>query len=142
MDEPTHSTHIDGQRHVWRVARLWELADGLPTQTVPLSDFDAIWDLDCWFGTVHTPTVGRVLDHLARIQQADLGFPILLSETGVVMDGLHRLCKARLRGHATIEAVRFSPTPPADRVEPAFQPDEDDRAEDLDGDGHGGWSRP
>jgi hypothetical protein len=133
MDERTHSVEIDGQRHVWRVTRLWQLADGLPAQPVPLSEFDAIWELDCWFGTVHTPTVGRVLDHLARIQQADLAYPILLSDTGVVMDGLHRLCKARLRGHETIQAVRFSPTPPADRVEPAFQPEDDRSDDDEDG---------
>lgn len=118
MTERTHTVVEDGHRSVWRVSSLWAAAEGLPAVTVPLSDFDAIWDLDCWFGDVHRPTVGRVLAHMARVEAADLSFPILLSETGVVMDGVHRLCKARLAGHAGILAVRFAPTPAPDWVEP------------------------
>lgn len=119
MTERTHSVVVDGERRVWAVSRLWALAEGQPVEDVPLAEFAGLWDLDCWFGDVHRPTVGRLLDHMARVQAADLGYPILLGDTGVVMDGIHRLCKARLLGHATIRAVRFRPTPPADRVEPA-----------------------
>jgi hypothetical protein len=118
MADQTHSMAIDGARHVWSVPRLWALAADLPVEDVRVSTFDAVFDLDCWFGDRHAPTVGRVLDHMARIQAADLGFPIILSADGVVMDGLHRLCKARLAGHDTVRAVRFDPTPAPDRIEP------------------------
>jgi hypothetical protein len=34
------------------------------------------------------------------------------------MDGMHRICRARLLGHATVRCVRFDPTPPPDTREP------------------------
>lgn len=114
----THSMGIDGGRHVWSVPRLWALAADLPVEDVRVSTFDEVFDLDCWFGDRHAPTVGRVLAHMARIQSADLSFPIILSADGVVMDGLHRLCKARLASQETVRAVRFAVTPAPDRIEP------------------------
>ena len=46
----------------------------------------------------------------------DLGFPIQLSSDGRVMDGMHRVAKAVLAGHDTIEAVRFVDDPEPDYV--------------------------
>jgi hypothetical protein len=43
---------------------------------------------------------------------ADLQYPIILSSDGRVMDGMHRVAKALLEGHATIRAVQFVTDPP------------------------------
>ncbi len=118
MPPRTHSIVRDGERLVWEVERLWDEAAVLPVFECPLSTFSELWDLDIWFGDRHTPTVGSVLDHLARIEAADLSFPIILSDVNVVMDGVHRLCKARLQGRATISAVRFDVMPEPHHREP------------------------
>lgn len=118
MTAQTHSILRDGHRLTWTVPRLWALAAAEPVFDCPLERFDALLDLDIWFGDRYAPTVGRVLAHMARIEAADLSHPVLLSADGVVMDGVHRICRARRLGHARIRAVRFDPTPPPDRREP------------------------
>jgi hypothetical protein len=117
MSEPTYRAVIDDQQHVWRVATLWARAAELPVFDFPLSDFTA-WDQDCWFCGVHVPTVARVVDHMRRVQAADLAHPIILSAGGQVMDGVHRLCKARLLELPTVRAVRFTVDPPPDSIQP------------------------
>jgi hypothetical protein len=45
--------------------------------------------------------------HMARVQDASLEYPILLSHKGAVMDGWHRICKAILNKCTHIKAIRF-----------------------------------
>lgn len=116
MAAQTHSLLQGKERHVWTVERLWHLSATLEPFDFVVSDFDGL-DEDCWYGSTNTPTIRSVLDHMQRIEAADLRHPVILSETGVVMDGLHRICKAWLAGHTTIRAVRFPQTPPPDRIE-------------------------
>ena len=42
----------------------------------------------------------------------DFRFPIILSPSGVVLDGMHRLCKAFLQGIEEIDAVQLPVMPP------------------------------
>jgi hypothetical protein len=62
------------------------------------------------------------VEHLSLIEQADLAFPIILSSDGRVMDGMHRVAKALMRGDQVIEAVRFARDPAPDYV--GVSPDE------------------
>ena len=39
-----------------------------------------------------------MLEHIRLMEEADLSFPIILSATGAVMDGMHRVAKAALLG--------------------------------------------
>ena len=116
MIERTHSILKDGKRHTWSVSRLWELSRDLPRFEYEVSCFKG-FDEDWWFCSVNVPTIRRVLEHMQRIEATDLTYPILLSETGVVMDGVHRICKAYREGRETITAIQFSKTPPPDTVE-------------------------
>ena len=50
------------------------------------------------------------------IEDADLSFPIILSSTGAVMDGMHRVAKAMLQRRTDIAAVRFDCDPEPDYV--------------------------
>lgn len=79
----------------------------------------AIRELDepYWSTGYDTPLTCRALiEHLSLIAQADLDFPIILSSDGRVMDGMHRVAKALMRGDQSIEAVRFAEDPAPDFV--------------------------
>ena len=47
---------------------------------------------------------------------ASLDYPIIVDAECFVMDGGHRLAKAMLLGHDTMQGVRLQPTPPPDLV--------------------------
>jgi hypothetical protein len=98
----------------WDVDRLVELSSRLPRKVVPLS---AIAGLDdAWFGEDEQPTWRAMIEHIRLIEQADLSYPIILSASGAVMDGMHRVAKAVLRGREQIEAVQFPEDPEPDHV--------------------------
>lgn len=113
-----HNRTIDGQRHSWRVDRLRALADTLAVTEVPLAEIFE-YDTVYWFDGDHPPTVRSVVEHAQRLAAADLSDPILLSHDGWVIDGMHRIARAVLDGHATIRARRLPEYPPPDRVSPA-----------------------
>jgi hypothetical protein len=112
-----HSRPSPEGRVFWSTAALWRAAEGLPVRRVAIADI-AEFDRDCWFGEAHEPTCRAVADHARRIQGADLGYPIILSSDGGLMDGGHRIAKAWLLGQTEIDAVRFEIDPAADSVTP------------------------
>jgi hypothetical protein len=101
----------------WSTQTLWRAAEGLPVRQVAIADI-AEFDQDCWFGAAHVPTCRAVAEHARRIQAADLGYPVILSRDGRLMDGGHRIAKAWLLGHAEVAAVRFETDPAPDSVTP------------------------
>src|SRR5438046_1662768 len=82
---------------VWRVERLWEVAQDLPIEVVPLNVFERILDEGCWLGA-DKPTNRMVALRAKQIYDADLAYPIILSAAGMIMDGRHRILKAWLLG--------------------------------------------
>ena len=74
-----------------------------------------------WFPDEY-PTTLQILEHIQLIEQADLTYPIILSADGRVMDGMHRVAKAKLQGDLKILAVQFEKTPVPDFI----NVDEDD----------------
>ena len=98
----------------WDVDRLIALTSELPVRDVPLS---AIRELDePWFGIGEHPSWRAMLEHVRLIDEADLSYPIILSASGAVMDGMHRVVKAALAQRKTIEAVQFAEDPEPDHV--------------------------
>jgi hypothetical protein len=98
----------------WDVDRLIQLTSRLPRKIVSL---DQIRELDEeWFGEDERPTWRALLGHVRLIEEADLSYPIILSATGAVMDGMHRVAKAMLDGRRAIEAVQFDEDPEPDHV--------------------------
>jgi hypothetical protein len=98
----------------WDVDRLIRLSDPLPRKRVSL---DEIRELDeDWFAAEERPTWRAMVGHMKLIEQADLSFPIVLSASGAVMDGMHRVAKASLLGRDEIEAVQFDDDPEPDHV--------------------------
>src|SRR5262245_13746927 len=99
----------------WDVDRLVTLTKQFPRIYIPLT---SIRELDEAFCSEHENalTWQGVVEHVRLIQAADLGFPIILSADGHVMDGMHRVAKAVLLGRDTIEAVQFADDPDPDYV--------------------------
>lgn len=98
----------------WDVDRLIQLSSKLPTKRVLLSSIQEL-DQAC-AGTEEGPTWRALLQHMKLIDEADLSFPIILSSSGAVMDGVHRVAKAVRLGRKEIEAVQFTEDPEPDYV--------------------------
>ena len=98
----------------WDVDRLVELSTDFPRKYIALKD---VRELDeNVFGEGENGTWRSLIDHLRLIHEADLSYPIILSASGAVMDGRHRVAKAVFEGHSEIVAVQFAEDPPPDYV--------------------------
>lgn len=98
----------------WDVDRLVELSRHLPRKRIRLDDIREL-DQPCEGGGAPL-TWRELLGHITLINDADLSFPIILSASGEVMDGRHRVVKAALEGNDVIEAVQFEDDPEPDYV--------------------------
>ena len=90
----------------WDVDRLVQLTAHLPRKKVRVDSIKEI-DEPHWFDPDTPPTCRAIVEHAKLFEEADLGFPIILSYGGRVMDGMHRVCKALMKGLTTIESVKF-----------------------------------
>ncbi len=98
----------------WDVDRLILPSKDPPRRRIPLDD---IRELDePWVADSDRPTWRELVQHVAWIDAAELEYPIILSATGSVMDGMHRVAKAVLRGDTEITAVQFPEDPEPDHV--------------------------
>lgn len=102
--------------YAWDVDRLIELSKDFEVMSIRL---DAIREIDenHWFNNHNEPTCREIYEHAKLIQKADLRYPIILSESGRVMDGMHRVGKAFLQGRDTIKAVQFKKDPDPDYID-------------------------
>ena len=103
----------DGSMRFWRMHQLWELAERLPVTRVRLSELEG-FDEVRWFGGPRNiqPTCRAIAEHARDIFNADLSCPIIISPTGEVLDGWHRICKAFLEGVEELPAVQLTSLPP------------------------------
>ena len=115
MRRQYYSQFVDGRNLIWDVHRLVKLTQEFPVQQVPLSCIAEL-DESFWFGTEST-TCRAVALHAKLIQETDLAYPIILSSSGRVMDGMHRVCKALLENRPTVAAVRFVIDPEPDYID-------------------------
>jgi len=113
--------------------QLWDLAAGLPIRKVLVRDLNALDEVR-WFSERMNklPTCRAVAEHARNIYEVDFRFPIILSPSGVVLDGMHRLCKAFLDGMEEIDAVQL-PTMPTFRWRMLPSGEEVEFAEDASG---------
>lgn len=98
----------------WDVDRLVELTKDLGRQSVRLDSISEIDEDYCFGENKDKQTCRSIVEHMRLIDEADLSFPIILSSEGRVMDGMHRVVKALLKGRNTIEAVKFMQAPEPD----------------------------
>ena len=103
----------DGSMRFYRMHQFWELAAVLPVKKVRLSELDG-FDEVRWFGGPRNilPTCRAIAEHARDIYEADLSYPIILSPSGQVLDGWHRICKAFVQGIEELDAVQLTTMPP------------------------------
>jgi len=97
----------------WDIRRLIELSKNFEIKDVRLNSIKEV-DENYWFNDGVEPTCREIIEHVRLIRKSDLNYPIILSENGSVMDGMHRVCKAVLQGCDTIKAVQFKNDPDPD----------------------------
>ncbi len=99
--------------YAWDIDRLIELSKDFQVKEIKLELIEEIDEI-YWFGEGNDPTCREIFEHAKLIQKTDLKYPIILSEEGRVMDGMHRVGKAFLKNHDTIKAVQFDKDPKPD----------------------------
>lgn len=100
----------------WDVRRLVEMTRDFLVEEIRTSEISELDEPHWYTHEGDSPTCRSLLEHMRLIDEADLRYPIILSEDGRVMDGMHRVCKAVREGRSTVLAVRFVKDPAADFV--------------------------
>ena len=100
----------------WDVDRLVASTAGLVPEAIPLTDIAEL-DETYWYDAEGDAPTGRsIAGHIRLVREADLSYPVILCPDGRVMDGMHRIVKALVEGHDTIQAYRLPVLPPPDYV--------------------------
>jgi hypothetical protein len=99
------------------MSTIWSAAEGKPTINISIADLN-ILDEVVWFGGPKNvePTIRGVAHHARDILRADLSYPIIMTRSGDVLDGAHRIAKAYLDGREILPAVVLDDWPPPDGV--------------------------
>ena len=105
----------DGSVPYWRMATIWAAAAGKVETSVPLDEL-AILDEVVWFGGPKgvKPTIRKVAERARDIFSADLSDPIIMTASGEVLDGAHRIARAYLQGGKEISAIVIDDWPEPD----------------------------
>ena len=111
MRKQYHFWPSEAGLRAWDVDRLIALSAGLPRQRVTVAEVRELDEVYWFDDDAQRPTCRKVLEHMRLIEEADLSHPIILGADGRVMDGMHRVAKAALRGVAELDAVRFERDP-------------------------------
>ena len=114
MRKQYHFRQVGDDTYIWDVHRLLEFSQNFQVKEVLLSEIKELNEA-YWFPDTH-PTTQQIIEHIQLIQDADLKYPIILSADGKIMDGMHRVAKAKLLNHSTIQAVQFGTTPKPDFI--------------------------
>jgi len=98
----------------WDIDKLVEASRSFPVVPVELDEIKEL-DENFWYnGPDDIPTCRSIAEHFQLVQEADLGYPVILSGDKRVMDGMHRIIRALNLGHKIIDAVIFKQVPPPD----------------------------
>ena len=114
MRKQYHFRQVGDDTCIWDVHRLVELSQNFLTIEIPLIEIRELNE-SYWFPDIY-PTTQQIIDHIQLVQDADLKYPIIVCAEGRVMDGMHRVAKAKLQGQLTIQAVKFDVTPQPDFI--------------------------
>lgn len=114
MRKQYHFRHVEADTYIWDVSHLLELTLNFPVRQVALSNIQELEEA-YWYPNTH-PTTQDIIAHMQLIQAADLAYPIILCTQGRVMDGMHRVAKAKMLGQTSIAAVQFKIDPAPDFI--------------------------
>ena len=110
------STKRYPHKRIWNLDYIWQASESLEEGII---DVDSLWENRyskawCWQHNDEIINNEFFLHHLERVMNADLTYPIILSEENYILDGVHRLMKAKYLGYAGIKFVKFKKDPITD----------------------------
>lgn len=104
-------TYREGNK-VWYANTLIKASKGLPVKTMSINnnllDDKIYWIMDTFFD---------LKNHLIRINNADLKYPVIVGPKGKIIDGWHRLMKAVQLNRTSIKFVKLDKMPPYDFID-------------------------
>lgn len=97
----------------WNLSDIWKESEKLEVIQVKVN---YLWDSrykDAWCWQHENEKINNIffLNHMRRVLNADLNYPIILSEEELIFDGVHRLMKAKHLGLEYIDCVMFEKDP-------------------------------
>ena len=107
----TFSTKIGQSSYTIDIEKVWALVENKQPKPIPLSELEHTLNWGCWGMGTLTPK--KVLEHLKRVTQADLNYPIVIvrdeyDRVSHVIDGMHRIVKAFANELDSISALEVS----------------------------------
>lgn len=114
MRKQYHFRKVENDTYIWDVDHLVELTQSFQVRQVLLSDIKEL-DEAYWYPDTH-PTTQDIIAHMQLTLEADLSYPIISCAQGRLMDGMHRVGKAKILGKASISAVQFDTNPQPDFI--------------------------
>ena len=102
------NTYQEGNK-VWYATTLIKASKDLPVKSIPINnkmlDTKIQWTLDTFFD---------LKQHMIRMKNADLKFPVIIGPKGIIIDGYHRLMKAMSLNKTSIKYIKLDKLPPHD----------------------------
>lgn len=97
----------------WSLDYIWSISEDLEIEYVSI---DFLWDtmykdIYVWLDEDEKLTNTHFFHHLERVVDADLNYPIILSQENYILDGVHRLLKAKHLGLKSIMCKKFAMDP-------------------------------
>lgn len=97
----------------WNLQEIWNSTKDFQVKKILV---DELWqeryaEAWCWQHEDETLSNDFFLQHMQRVLDADLNYPIILSEEKLIFDGVHRLVKAKHLGIKFINYVQYSKDP-------------------------------
>lgn len=114
MRKQYHFRKIENDTYIWDVDNLIALTKSFKVKEILLSEIKELNE-PYWYPDSH-PTTQDIINHMLLIQEADLSYPIIICSQGRIMDGMHRVGKAKILGKDKICAVQFDKDPQPDYV--------------------------
>ncbi|WP_336166707.1 hypothetical protein [Acinetobacter sp. 161(2023)] len=114
MRKQYHFRKVGNDTYIWDVHNLVELTKKFKVKEIPLSEIKELEE-PYWYPDTH-PTTQEIIEHMQLIQEADLAYPIILCSQGRLMDGMHRVGKAKILGKNLISVVQFDVDPKPDFI--------------------------
>jgi hypothetical protein len=115
MNSTVYLPHTDKYPYPrqWHLRVLWRKSEKLQKKKIKV---DTLWDSRygeawCWQHEEEIINNDFFLHHMQRVLEADLSFPIILSEENYIFDGVHRLMKCKHLGIEYIDCVQFEKDP-------------------------------
>ena len=106
-------TNLYPYERKWNVNDIWEITKNFESKLISV---DKLWNdryakAWCWQHENELINNEFFLHHMERVINADLSYPIILSEENLIFDGVHRLVKAKFYNLEKISYVKFKKDP-------------------------------